>query len=119
MAVKSVRPIYPEDALRHGKSGVVVADVHSSFEGTVTAVDILETPDPAIGASVRRALAQWRFKFADPTKDESRVDLSAKLVFYFEIQHGKGVVLYPSETGYVGHWSKRSEGPVGTDDGAS
>lgn len=98
--------MYPERSIRQGKSGVVVAEVHSSPQGTVTAVDILEAPDLAIGASVRRALAQWEFRVGDPLKNGGPVELSAKLVFYFEIQHGKGSVLYPSEAGYVGHWLK-------------
>ena len=108
MALKMVLPVYPQDALRKRKTGVAVADIHLSVEGAVTKVEVLEAPDPSIGNSVRDALSRWRFQPTDDSDGERAIEFSGKLVFYFEIRQGKGVVLFPAEAGYVGSWKRGS-----------
>lgn len=108
MAIKIVRPAYPQDALRKKETGVAVARIHLSLEGAVEHVEILEAPSASIGNSVKQALVQSRFESTDGRNGDGPVKFSGKLVFYFEIQDGRGVVLYPSETGYVGRWHESS-----------
>jgi len=111
MAVKTVRPIYPEDALREHKSGVAVAEISISLKGTVTNVEILEAPSPSIGHAVERALQQWQFPPTDGKNGEIAVTLSGKMVFYFEMQGVRASVLLPSEVAYVGRWQSGSPKP--------
>jgi TonB family protein len=53
-------PDYPRAALRAGISGTVVARVHVSVEGRVSAVDVLDGPD-VFHEAVRVALMTWRY----------------------------------------------------------
>src|SRR5579859_2204224 len=95
MALKTVRPVYPQDALRTKKTGVAVVRIHISLEGTVTRVEVLQAPSASIGNSVEGAVAQWRFRPTDGRDGEAPVKLSGKLVFYFEIHAGRGSLLFP------------------------
>ncbi|MGD0404487.1 MAG: TonB family protein [Candidatus Acidiferrales bacterium] len=104
-AVKVVKPIFPEDAIRNQTTGVVVAEIHLDGSGVVTTVHILQAPSESTAASVSQAVSQWQFQPFPPPDDKHII--SGKLTFYFEFRHGKGIVLDPAETGYVGHWAKK------------
>jgi TonB family protein len=102
LAVSKIRPIYPHDALKESITGVAVAQIHLTVEGRVETVNILQAPSPSIGQAVKSAVIQWRFQPNNGSNGEPPLLVSGKLVFYFEIRGGKGVVLFPEETGYVG-----------------
>jgi TonB family protein len=106
-ATKVVRPAFPADASRHQQTGVAVAEVHLNPAGLVSQVEILEAPTPSIAQSVSEAVAQWQFTPFTMSSGEPML-LSAKLTFYFEMKGGKGVVLNPADTGYVGKWPETS-----------
>jgi len=108
LAVSKLRPTYPQDALRQNISGVAVAQIQLTVEGKVETLDILQSPSPSIADAVRSALMQWQFQPSNGSEGKPPLRPSGKLVFYFEIQEGKGSVLFPEETGYVGRWSRTS-----------
>lgn len=109
MATKVVRPLFPEDAFHNRKVGVAVAKISLAANGYVLAVEVIETPTASIADSVRSAVAQWQFK-PFRTKQGQAMLVSGKLTFYFEIRGGKGVVLDPTEAGYVGTYPKARAG---------
>jgi TonB family protein len=92
-ALEVPRPAYPSDSLCEGKSGVAVVRVRVSPKGNVSWVGVLEAPSVSIGASVRKAVLQWRFRHW--WNDDA--PLYAKLTFYFVINRSHGLVVYPSE----------------------
>ena len=107
-ATKTVRPEYPETALKHHQVGVAVVNIHLATDGSVSRARILEAPSEAIGQSVCDAVLQWRFNpiLGAEGKPEA---VSGKLTFYFEIIGSKGFALDPQDVGYVGHWPRSHE----------
>ena len=89
-------PIFPALSLAAGAQGVAVAYVVSAADGTMGRVDMLEAPDPAIGASVQRALMQWRIT---PRRADARGPrhFEGRITFYFKIVKGRGSVLNPEQ----------------------
>jgi len=109
-ATKVIRPDYPEDAIRAHKTGVAVAQIWLNQGGGVSKVEVLEAPCESIANSLRRAVTQWRFEaFTD--NNGQPIVVSGKLTFYFQITNGKGTVLDPADTGYVGHWPEKGHPP--------
>ena len=94
-------PLFPLDALRNRQHGVVVAQIDVDPMGHISAVRILEAPTPSMAESVSKALPPWQFRAFTSSAGQG-MSMSGKLTFYFEIENRKGVVLNPSETGYVG-----------------
>ena len=101
-----VMPRYPTESLQRGAHGVAVAQVLVDTAGRVHSLQILEAPDTDIKEEVHQAVSQWRFapsilRQSDAniipvvTENEKLAWVSGKLVFYFEIQNGRGVVLNP------------------------
>ena len=60
--VQSVSPTYPEDARDEGVTGTVVLDAVIDDQGAVTAVRVLEDPDPRLSDAASAAVRSWRFK---------------------------------------------------------
>jgi TonB family protein len=90
-AITSPTPAYPPASLARKVSGVVVAAIRTTPTGATEAVAILQSPDAETGRAVRDALLQWTFKPQLGIGGEGRV------VFYFHLAGGKGVVLSPAE----------------------
>ena len=91
LAITSPTPVYPRVSLANKVGGVVVAAIRTTPAGATEAVAILQSPDAEIGRAVRDALLQWTFKPQLGMGGEGRV------VFYFHLAGGKGVVLSPAE----------------------
>ena len=99
-ATKTVRPVYPEQAVRGKVIGVVVAEVCVPAGGTIAAFWISSAPSDAIAESVKQALSQWRFK---PWSDDAGYHAyGGKIVFYFVEQNTEWKVLEPADAFYVG-----------------
>lgn len=97
MTLSTPMPQYPRSSLLASVSGVAVAGVVVGADGHVERVDILQAPDAAIGAALRDALLTWTFRPlpAAPGSNE-RLRMQGKLVFYFTIVAGKGVITTPA-----------------------
>lgn len=110
-AKKTVRPVYPEEAIRARTTGVVVAELCIPAGGPIAAVTISSTPSGAIARSVKQALSQWRFR---TWFEKGRYSAyGGKIVFYFVEQNGKWKVLDPTESFYVGpHFAIKQQRPI-------
>lgn len=97
-ATTQPRPEYPATSIAKGSKGVAVAELLIDTEGVVEQVRVVEAPDEHISAAVAAAVRQWRFVplTAGPNSPERR-RADGKLYFYFEIEGGKGIVLFPDE----------------------
>ncbi len=87
-AVGGQLPTYPPDAGRVCARGVLVARIVREPDGGVRDVEVLESPDDALSAEVRRVVAQWRFA---PAAGVS----AGKVTFYFGVEDGLGFVAVP------------------------
>jgi TonB family protein len=97
LAEHKVSPAYPAQSLRLGIHGVVVVQVVVAATGRIERADILESPDAAIGASVRSALTEWRFGAVRDPNSGKAARIRTKLFFYFLIREGRGIVLGSNE----------------------
>jgi TonB family protein len=95
LALKVVMPPYPRDAEAGRITGVVVAQVVVSEEGTVAEASVLQAPADSIKKVVPEAVRQWRFKAQ--TVGGAPVRVHSKLTFYYLIDSGKGVVRNPEQ----------------------
>lgn len=99
-AEKTVLPKYPASAIRMHHTGVAVAAVHLDENGHIQRVDVLEAPSLAIGAAVREAVLQWRFRSPraqSKTLNLSGKELVGKVTFYFFQSKGRYQVAGPNE----------------------
>lgn len=56
-------PAYPIEALRNDRGGVVTLKISVNGQGDVTDVSVVHSSgDPALDASARKTLRQWRFQ---------------------------------------------------------
>ncbi|MGH9341038.1 MAG: energy transducer TonB [Acidobacteriota bacterium] len=94
-ATRAMKPQFPETSLRRKASGVAVAQVDISDTGEVNSVKVLQAPDPETAASMQAALKKWLF--TPVTIDQKPLLMSGKVIFYFLIENGKGLVLSPAE----------------------
>jgi hypothetical protein len=94
LAASTVVPVYPPTSLQHGTAGVAVARLSVDSLGRVSNVEVLEAPDEAIKASLEAALVAWRFP-STPTREGSA--MQGRVVWYFVIDNGRGLVLTPTE----------------------
>jgi len=95
LSVKAQAPAYPSTSLANNITGVAVAAVTIDVNGTVRDVTIVDSPDDATGTAVRNAVLRWTFR---PLGVSSPADLiNGKLIFYFHLQNGRGVVSSPAE----------------------
>lgn len=60
--IDGANPVYPQDARRGGIEGKVIAWVHVDADGGVRKVEIRDSPNPLLSASVTEALSQWTFR---------------------------------------------------------
>ena len=105
IAKATTKPLFPEDAIRQRQTGVAVAKMTIDESGSVFKVEVLEAPNETIGASLTKALLEWRF---EPNEINGRpTKLTGKVTYYFVFQNGKPVVLSPDEAPYLGRQSKR------------
>jgi TonB family protein len=88
-------PRFPDEALRLGIKGIVVAEIHVNQLGSVKQVNILEAPSALLSNSVSEALRRWQFEPAK-IKNEPR-SFEGKLFFYFVINGSIGQVLTPQQ----------------------
>jgi Gram-negative bacterial TonB protein C-terminal len=96
LAKAKVLPSYTPDSITQHHTGVAVAEIAvNGRTGAVTAVQVLQSPDHATGTAVAAALRKWRFR--PVTVRHKPVNFAGRLIFYFEIMHGKGVVLNPDQ----------------------
>lgn len=61
-AINTVMPIYPEEALRSGVSGIIHLKVEISPEGEVLRVKVKPRTDARLRKAVFDAVEQWKFK---------------------------------------------------------
>jgi len=94
-AVKVISPRFPEDPEKRGVAGVAVAEIQIDRAGKVSAVRVLQAPDPAIEKAVAEAVKEWRFEPA--MVGGAAVRVRGKLTFYYVVDRGRGVVRSPDE----------------------
>jgi TonB family protein len=88
-ATETPLPAYPPVSLARGIEGVVVLRVQTDAVGEVREAEVLQAPDQLMGAAAQQSARHW--KFANP----SRSRLIGKVVLYFRIIAGAGVVALP------------------------
>jgi TonB family protein len=97
MATYAPPPTYPADSLGARTEGVVITEVLVGPDGRIQSVDVLQAPAAAMGRAVREALMQWTFKNTLRSPSGSPTIIHTKLMFYFQIDGGRGVVLTAQE----------------------
>jgi TonB family protein len=90
-----VMPTYPPESKKNNAQGVVVAELSIDETGTVKKVEILESPDDAIGKAVTNATKQWKFEPAIDDSTGKAIRLAGKLTFYFVIEGTAAYVRNP------------------------
>lgn len=60
--MKSVRPVYPEEARQAGIEGVVILEAITDKTGRVKGIRILQSPSPLLNEASIDALKQWVYK---------------------------------------------------------
>ena len=100
-AIKTVKPVFPPDALHNHVTGVAVVEIVVNERGRVSSTHMLEAPSVSVADAVTQAITLWQFKPFTQSNGMPAL-VTGKLTFYFEINDGKGLVLDPSEAGYVG-----------------
>jgi len=99
-ATKTVRPAYPEEAIRARTTGVVVAELCVPAGNAIAAVTISSTPSEAIARSLKQALSQWTFRTW--IQNDKYSAYGGKVIFYFIEQNGEWKVLAPTDSFYAG-----------------
>lgn len=86
-----VKPEYPEEAIREGAQGWVIAAVQFDVTGKLVKAEVLESPHPLLKQAVLDALQGWKTK--PITMSWGEVSRSqGELRFYFSITDGQGRV---------------------------
>jgi TonB family protein len=83
-AIKTVMPIYPEEAVRLGISGVVHTKFETSPEGEVLRIKVKPRTDALLAKAVSDAVRQWKFK-PWPRPDGLPEGVFSRLIFRFSI----------------------------------
>ena len=97
-ATRRPLPAYPAASVTAGTSGVAVAEFRTDTAGKVVWADVLEAPDSAVAGAVREAVMQWTFEPVTILGRENEPRARAgKLIFYFVVENGRGVVRSPEE----------------------
>jgi TonB family protein len=96
MALASPIPRYPDSSLVNRTEGLVAAAIAVNAQGRITSIEILEAPDSAMGRSAREALWRWRFRISSEMS-KRRTRITSRVVFYFVLDHGRGMVLNPKD----------------------
>jgi TonB family protein len=93
MAVKTVMPVYPEEAVRRGIEGVTQIKVGIEKDGTVAKIKVQPGTDPSIKKALADAVRQWVFMphSGNPERPERPLSLN-RLTFHFIIENGEGRV---------------------------
>jgi TonB family protein len=81
-SITRVMPIYPEEAVRHGISGVVHIKFETNSEGEVVRVKVKPGTDPLLAKSVAEAVKRWAFK-TRPGPDGTPQPVISRLIFSF------------------------------------
>jgi hypothetical protein len=100
LATKAVRPVYPDEAIRAGTTGLVVAEVCVPPGGRPASIKISSAPSEALARAVKTALSQWKFR--KRVDEDEPLAFGGKIIFYFLKQGDKWKVLDPMESFYVG-----------------
>lgn len=95
IAIEKPEPEYPLTSIEQRVSGVAVASVLIDVDGRTKRVEVLEAPDEQIAASLKKAIAQWRFPPPSIIGSSEHFEMTGKLTYYFDVIDGKGVVSSP------------------------
>jgi hypothetical protein len=114
-AVERTLPVYPPASLAAGVAGVAVAEVRTDTTGKVVWTNVLEAPDDAMSSAVREAVLQWKIGPVTVFGRENEARAAeAKIVFYFVVENGRGVVRSPVEMPGGPKRRPRPSAPPGT-----
>lgn len=93
LAITTVTPVYPEEAVRRGIAGVTQVKVGIEKDGTVAKIKIQPGTDPSIKKALVDAVKQWIFMphSGNPVWPEKTLSLN-RLTFHFIIENGEGRV---------------------------
>jgi TonB family protein len=83
--LQSIPPSYPESARKDKITGIVVIEAVIDENGKVTAIEVLESPDPALSDAATTALRQWLF---EPARKQDGTPVAARttIEFNFKLQ---------------------------------
>ena len=95
LAVSTVRPDFPQEALHAHQSGLAVAEVTVNEQGEISKIDIIEAAAPSLGKALEAAVKQWRFN--PIISDGKPITLMSKITYYFLLVNGKPKVMSPDE----------------------
>jgi TonB family protein len=100
LATRTVRPVYPEEAIRAGTTGLVVAEICVPLDGRPASIKISSAPSEALARAAKTAISQWRFRTR--VHENEPLAFGGKIIFYFLKQDDKWKALDPMESFYVG-----------------
>lgn len=60
--IKSVQPVYPEEALKGGVTGAVVLNVRIDRQGNISRVIVLKGADEKLNEAAIAAVKQWKYE---------------------------------------------------------
>jgi TonB family protein len=92
LATRKVLPLYPEEAVSQGISGVVEIGIGRNDRGEVIKMRVPPKLDPLLQKAVVTAVKQWRFEPYAVYRDRPNEYHINRLTFNFIIEDGKGRV---------------------------
>jgi protein TonB len=60
--IKTVQPVYPEEARKGGITGAVVLNVRADKQGNVSRVIVLKSSDERLNQAAVDAIKQWKYE---------------------------------------------------------
>lgn len=114
VAVTKAMPVYPQDALQRGITGVVQVKIAIDDRGEVAKMRIHPAIDASLKRSIADAVVKWTFKLRPELVVEGRNSLS-RLTFTFSIGAGQPQVelYYPGpsakDSEHLGYWDGNKE----------
>lgn len=87
-AITKVMPIYPQEAVQQGVSGLVNIKFETSPEGEVLRIKVKPRTDPTLTKAVAYAVKQWKFKPRLGPEGLSQSVIS-RLIFRFNLRDGE------------------------------
>jgi TonB family protein len=93
-ATSKVEPEFPDEAVKAGAEGVVIAAVQFDESGALSKVEILDAPHPLLKQAVADAVRQWKIKPTTMITGEL-ARRQGELRFYYSVRNGVGQVSAP------------------------
>jgi TonB family protein len=110
--VKQVNPVYPEEASKAGKEGIVILEATTDKTGHVVSARILRPVDPALDQAALDAVKQWAYEPMVINGRPQGITFTVTVRFRLDKNKAKGAVAGGVEAGVQGGVEGGVEGGV-------